>query len=67
VVVVDRGIVTSRKPDDIPAFNARILQEFAAGAKDNRKQKVAWRNSLDLPLVHENTHLTLKTTSDLLV
>jgi protease I len=30
-VVVDRGIVTSRKPDDIPAFNAKIIEEFAQG------------------------------------
>ncbi|MFL5885310.1 MAG: type 1 glutamine amidotransferase domain-containing protein, partial [Thermoleophilaceae bacterium] len=30
-VVVDRGIVTSRKPDDIPAFNAKIVEEFAEG------------------------------------
>jgi protease I len=28
-VVVDRGLITSRKPDDIPAFNARIIEEFA--------------------------------------
>jgi protease I len=28
-VVVDRGLVTSRKPDDIPAFNSKILEEFS--------------------------------------
>jgi protease I len=28
-VVVDNGLVTSRKPDDIPAFNARMIEEFA--------------------------------------
>jgi protease I len=28
-VVEDRGITTSRKPEDIPAFSARIIQEFA--------------------------------------
>jgi protease I len=28
-VVVDRGLITSRKPDDIPSFNARIIEEFA--------------------------------------
>jgi len=27
-VVVDRGLVTSRKPDDIPAFNRRMIEEF---------------------------------------
>ncbi|HTQ07279.1 MAG TPA: type 1 glutamine amidotransferase domain-containing protein [Polyangiaceae bacterium] len=31
-VVVDHGLVTSRKPDDIPAFNAKMIEEFAAGA-----------------------------------
>ena len=30
-VVVDEGIVTSRKPDDIPAFNAKMIEEFAEG------------------------------------
>src|SRR6266446_1735425 len=30
-VVVDRGLVTSRKPDDIPAFNAKMIEEFAEG------------------------------------
>ena len=28
-VVVDSGIVTSRKPDDIPAFNEKMLEVFA--------------------------------------
>jgi protease I len=30
-VVVDNGLVTSRKPDDIPAFNEKIIEEFAEG------------------------------------
>jgi protease I len=30
-VVVDRGIVTSRKPDDIPAFNQKMIEEFREG------------------------------------
>jgi protease I len=30
-VVVDQGLVTSRKPDDIPAFNERMIEEFAEG------------------------------------
>jgi len=28
-VVIDRGLVTSRRPDDIPAFNERMIEEFA--------------------------------------
>lgn len=31
-VVVDNGLVTSRKPDDIPAFNRKMIEEFAEGA-----------------------------------
>jgi protease I len=27
-VVVDTGLVTSRKPDDIPAFNKKMIEEF---------------------------------------
>ena len=30
-VVVDEGLVTSRKPDDIPAFNRKMIEEIAEG------------------------------------
>jgi protease I len=30
-VVVDNGLVTSRKPDDISAFNEKMIEEFAEG------------------------------------
>lgn len=30
-VVCDRGLVTSRNPDDIPAFNKKMIEEFAEG------------------------------------
>src|SRR6476619_5912699 len=30
-VVVDRGLVSSRKPDDIPAFNRKMIEEFVEG------------------------------------
>ena len=29
-VVVDRGLVTSRKPDDLPAFCSKMIEQFAA-------------------------------------
>jgi protease I len=30
-VVVDSGLVTSRNPDDLPAFNAKLVEVFAQG------------------------------------
>lgn len=36
-VVVDRGLVTSRTPKDLPAFNARMLEEFADGIRRRRE------------------------------
>jgi protease I len=40
-VVVDKGLVSSRKPDDIPAFNQKMIEEFAEGV--HRGQKAASR------------------------
>ena len=40
-VVTDNGLVTSRKPDDIPAFNEKMIEEFAEG--EHRAQKAATR------------------------
>src|SRR5262245_23369387 len=36
-VATDRGLVTSRKPDDIPAFNKKMVEEFAEGAHVERE------------------------------
>ena len=33
-VVTDQGLVTSRKPDDIPAFNRKMIEEFGEGAHE---------------------------------
>jgi protease I len=32
-VVQDNGLVTSRKPDDIPAFNSKMIEEFSRGSR----------------------------------
>jgi protease I len=40
-VVVDQGLVTSRKPQDIPAFNAKMIEEFREGAHAGQRQKAA--------------------------
>lgn len=36
-VVVDRGLVTSRKPDDLPAFCAKMIEEIAEGRHTGRR------------------------------
>ena len=34
--VVENGLVTSRKPDDIPAFNQKMIEEFEEGRHEER-------------------------------
>jgi protease I len=45
-VVTDNGLVTSRKPDDIPAFNRKMIEEFAEGRHEpaGSKQMAGTRN-----------------------
>jgi protease I len=38
-VVVDRGLVTSRKPDDLPAFTKKIVEEFCEGRHEQQAGK----------------------------
>jgi protease I len=40
-VVTEQGLVTSRKPDDIPAFNRKIIEEFAEGKHKAQAAKSA--------------------------
>ena len=35
-VVTDKGVVTSRKPDDLPAFVAKIIEEVREGRHERR-------------------------------
>ncbi|PYI91510.1 MAG: protease [Verrucomicrobia bacterium] len=37
-VIVDNGLVSSRKPDDIPAFNKKMIEEFAEGRHARQAQ-----------------------------
>jgi protease I len=37
-VVTDRGLVTSRKPDDIPQFNEKMIEEFAEGVHPAQRE-----------------------------
>ncbi|CAA9524582.1 MAG: Intracellular protease [uncultured Thermoleophilia bacterium] len=36
-VHTDQGLVTSRKPDDLPAFNAKVVEEIAEGRHGARR------------------------------
>jgi len=40
-VVADNGLVTSRKPDDLPAFNRKVIEEFAKGKRGQKRAAAA--------------------------
>jgi protease I len=46
-VVTDEGLVTSRKPDDIPAFNRKMIEEFAEGVHDGQRDVARQPRSAD--------------------
>jgi len=39
-VHVDGGLVTSRNPDDLPAFCAKLVEEFCEGTHEQQRQSV---------------------------
>ena len=39
-VVVDEGLVSSRKPDDLPAFCAKLVEEFCEGEHEAQRRSV---------------------------
>jgi protease I len=40
-VHVDQGLVSSRKPDDLEAFNAKLVEEFAEGVRDGQRESAS--------------------------
>ena len=40
-VHVDEGLVSSRKPDDLEAFKAKIVEEFAEGVHEGQRQEAS--------------------------
>ena len=42
-VVVDNGLVTSRKPDDLPAFCSKLVEEFREGIHEGQAATVTGR------------------------
>jgi protease I len=51
-VVTDLGWVTSRKPDDIPAFNKKMIEEFKEGRHPHPSERKRPRASDSLSLRH---------------
>src|SRR5262245_31929158 len=39
-IVIDRGLFTSRKPDDLPAFCAKLVEEVAEGVHPEQREAV---------------------------
>jgi protease I len=40
-VHVDSGLTTSRNPDDLPAFSAKLVEELAEGVHEEQKESVS--------------------------
>jgi protease I len=42
-VITDHGLVTSRRPGDLPAFCSKMIEEFAEGIHEKQKPARFWR------------------------
>lgn len=45
-VVVDNGLVTSRKPADLPAFNRKMIEEISEGIHGQRPRSLYAQRSM---------------------
>lgn len=54
-VVVDNGLVSSRKPDDIPAFNKKMIEQFAEGLHGGQKTGGTHGDRIHVPKPEEVT------------
>lgn len=43
-VVVDRGLITSRRPDDLPAFNRKLVEQFSQRARHRLRDGASARS-----------------------
>ena len=47
-VIVDEGLVTSRKPDDIAAFNRKMIEEIGEGVHEGQRQTIRASSAADV-------------------
>lgn len=59
-VVVDNGLVTSRTPDDLPAFNHKLVEEVAEGIHaSSEPEALGTKHDSNLLLFNFDIHRTV--------